>query len=233
MIKTIGTHINDFLSLFYPRLCHSCRKALIHGEDCICTFCRFELPQTHHHKERENPVSRIFWGRVDIETATALFYFQKGGKVQSLIHQFKYRGKTEIGDHLGKMLGHKLKDHPIWDPVEMIVPVPLHAQKKHKRGFNQSEVFGRGLSKAIQRPMLVNNLVRVARTSTQTRKARFKRWENVETVFMVNKPEQLRGRNILLVDDVVTTGSTLEACAQKLKEIKGVRVWVATIAMSV
>ena len=233
MIKTLGTHINDFLALFYPRLCHSCRKALIYGEDCICSYCLYDLPLTQLHKERENPVSRIFWGRVDVETATSLFYFQKGGKVQNLIHQFKYRGKTEIGIYLGNMLGNQLGNHPIWDPVDMIVPVPLHAQKKHKRGFNQSEIFGRGINQAFQRQLVVNNLVRVANTSTQTRKARFKRWENVETVFMVRKPEQLRGRNILLVDDVVTTGSTLEACAQKLKEIKGVKVWVATIAMSV
>jgi len=226
-------YVGDFLSLFYPRLCNGCRKALIKDEECLCTYCRFELPQTDFYDDRENPVSKIFWGRADIEIATSLFYFQKGGKVQSLIHQFKYKRKTEIGIYLGKMLGRQLKDHPVWEPIDVIVPVPLHAKKQYKRGFNQSEVFGRGIGSVFGRPVSVNNLARISKTDTQTRKSRFRRWENVETVFHVNKPEEFRGKHILLIDDVVTTGSTLEACAQKLKEIKGVRVWIATIAFTV
>ncbi|MFW5687505.1 MAG: ComF family protein [Bacteroidota bacterium] len=178
-------------------------------------------------------MSQIFWGRVDIETAAALLYFQKGSKVQNLIHRFKYKGKREIGIYLGQILGHRLRDHPVWQPVDIIVPVPLHQKKQQKRGYNQSEVFGRGISSSFKKPVVINNLVRIIRTDTQTRKTRFKRWENVETVFHVKDPDSFRGANILLIDDVVTTGSTLEACAQKLKEIKGVRVWVATIAMSV
>ncbi len=226
-------YTRDFFSLFYPRLCNGCNKALIREEECICSYCRFELPFTHFHKYRENPMSQIFWGRVDIETAAALLYFQKGSKVQNLIHRFKYKGKREIGIYLGQILGHRLRDHPVWQPVDIIVPVPLHQKKQQKRGYNQSEVFGRGISSSFKKPVVINNLVRIIRTDTQTRKTRFKRWENVETVFHVKDPDSFRGANILLIDDVVTTGSTLEACAQKLKEIKGVRVWVATIAMSV
>ncbi len=232
-MQKVASYVHDFWSLFYPRLCYSCHKALIREEETICSFCRFELPRTRMHKERENAMSRIFWGRVDVETATALFYFQKGGKVQQLIHQFKYRGRKDIGIFLGKQLALEIKNNPLWEPVEIIVPVPLHPKKKHKRGFNQSEVFGRGLSAGLNKPMIANNLVRVTKTSSQTRKSRFKRWENVETVFQLNKPEDLKGKNILLIDDVVTTGSTLEACAHKLKEVKGTRVWVATLAMSV
>lgn len=178
-------------------------------------------------------MTQVFWGRIDIETATALFYFQKGGKIQHLIHQFKYKGKTDVGIYLGRMLGRQLKDHPLWEPIDMIVPVPLHERKKHARGYNQSEVFGMGLTSTFKRPMVVNNLVRVTKTDSQTRKSRFRRWENVESVFEVKNPEAFRGKNILLIDDVVTTGSTLEACAGKLLQIKGVRVWLATIAMSV
>lgn len=223
----------DFLSLFYPRLCNGCKRALIQDEECLCSFCRYELPFTKIHNDRENSMSQVFWGRVDIETATALFYFQKGGKVQNLIHQFKYRGKTEIGIYLGKLLGRQLKNHPVWEPVDVIVPVPLHEKKQFKRGFNQSEVFGRGIRETFGRPMITDNLVRISRTGTQTRKARFKRWENVETVFSIKTPDTFRGKNVLLIDDVITTGSTLEACAQKLKAVKGVKVWLATIAMSV
>ncbi len=232
-MEKLKVYASDFLSLFYPRLCNGCKKALIQDEECLCSFCRYELPQTNFHKERENPMSQVFWGRVDIETATALFYFQKGGKVQNIVHQFKYKGKTEVGIYLGKILGRQLKSHPVWEPIDVIVPVPLHEKKQYKRGFNQSEVFGRGISTLFNRPVETNNLQRITRTDTQTRKGRFKRWENVETVFQVKKPDSFRGRNILLIDDVVTTGSTLEACARKLKDIKGVRVWVATIAITV
>jgi ComF family protein len=232
-MKKFKLYILGFFSLFYPRLCNSCRKALIQDEECICSFCRFELPHTSLHKERENKMSQIFWGRVTIETATSLFYFQKGGKVQTLIHQFKYKGKIDIGFYLGKLLGSQLKDHPLWEPIDLIVPVPLHDKKQHKRGFNQSEIFGKGIGTTFQRPVQTGNLVRITKTDSQTRKSRFRRWENVETVFHIKNPDAFRGKNILLIDDVVTTGSTLEACANKLLQIKGVKVWMATIAMSV
>jgi ComF family protein len=226
------TYLFDFFSLIYPRLCQACNKALIDQEECICSFCRFELPFTNLYKERENPLSKIFWGRVDIETATALFYFQKGGKIQSLVHGFKYKGKTATGEYFGRILGAQLKAYPLWEPIDVIVPVPLHKKKQNLRGYNQSEVFGRGISQTFNRPLIINNLVRITRTDTQTRKSRFRRWENVESVFHVNNPEFFRGKNILLIDDVVTTGSTLEACAQKLKEIRGTKVWISTIAMA-
>lgn len=232
-METAGKYINDFMGLFYPRLCNGCRRALLHDEECICSFCRFELPETNLHKQRENSVSRVFWGRADIETATSLFYFQKGSKVQNLIHQFKYKGRTEVGDYMGRRLGNQLKNEPLWEAIDLVVPVPLHPVKQHKRGFNQSEVFARGISETFKKQMDVNNLVRITKTDTQTRKNRFNRWENVESVFFVSKPERLRGRNILLVDDVITTGSTLEACTQKLKAVKGVRVWIASIAITV
>ena len=229
----LPAYIQDFFSLFYPRLCHSCKKALVKNEECLCSFCHFHLPLTNLHLERENSLTRIFWGRVEIETATALFYFQKGGNVQNLIHQFKYKGKKDIGNYLGQMLAGKLKDNPIWQPVDIIVPVPMHRKKKHKRGFNQSEVIAGGMKEILRKPLTANNLVKIDKTETQTRKTRFKRWENVESVFHVKNPEAFRGKNILIVDDVVTTGSTLEACCQKIKEIRGTRIWVATLAMSV
>lgn len=226
------SYLNDFFSLFYPRLCNACNKALIKEEQCICSFCKYQLPKTRFHLERENQLTRVFWGRVNIETATSLLYYHKGSMVQNLIHRFKYKGKKDIGVYLGNMLGSYLKDSPLWQPADVIVPVPLHEKKFHQRGFNQSEVFATGLSEIFKKPMLKNNLIRISHTQTQTRKTRFKRWENVSTVFDLRNPDDLRGKNVLIVDDVVTTGSTLESCCEKILSIQGTRVWVATIAMA-
>jgi ComF family protein len=227
-----ASYVNDFISLFYPRLCYACNRALIRQEECICSFCRYHLPQTNLHKEFDNAVSQIFWGRLPIETATSLFYFQKKGKVQNLIHQFKYKGKKDIGLYLGRMLGQQIKQSTFYDKTDVIIPVPLHAVKQHKRGFNQSEIIAQGISESLNKPLMVNNLVRIAKTDSQTRKSRFRRWQNVETVFHVKYPEKLKNLNILLVDDVITTGSTLESCGQKLMEVEGVKLWIATLAMA-
>lgn len=226
------SYFSDLLSLVYPRLCNSCQRALISEEECICSFCRFHLPQTRLHKEYDNALTQIFWGRLPIETATALFYFQKKSKVQNLIHQFKYKGKKDIGVYLGKILGHQLTESVYYDKIDLIVPVPLHQEKQHKRGFNQSEIIARGLAFSLKKPLKNNNLIRITKTDTQTRKSRFKRWKNVETVFHVRKPDEFKNKNILLVDDVITTGSTLEACGQKLLEIEGSKLWLVTLAMA-
>jgi ComF family protein len=228
-----AAYVHDFFSLFYPRLCNACRRSLIKDEECICTMCHFHLPRTDFFIEKENNFSQIFWGRLPIETATALFYFQKKGKVQNLIHQLKYKGKSEIGIYLGKMLGNQLSRSIYYDPVDLIIPVPLHPAKQHKRGYNQSELIARGVSQGLNLPLSTGNLVRVTKTETQTRKSKFRRWQNVETVFQINDPKKLQNKNILLIDDVVTTGSTLEACGQKLLEIQGVKLWIATLAIAI
>lgn len=231
-MNSLWPYIDDFLSLFYPRLCYACNRALIKEEECICSFCNYHLPQTHFYKEKENALSQIFWGRIPIETACTLFYFHKKGKVQNLIHQFKYKGKKDIGIYLGKMLGDQLKKSMYYDSVDVIVPVPLHREKQYKRGFNQSEMISRGVAKSLNKSIVLNNLVRVTKSGTQTRKARFKRWQNVETVFKINNPKEFEHKNILLIDDVITTGATLESCGQKLLAAKGVKLWIATLAIA-
>jgi len=224
--------MHNFFSLFFPRTCHSCGETLISGEECICTFCQFHLPFTHLSKDNENKLTEIFWGRVSIETGSPLFYFQKGGKVQHLIHRFKYKGFREIGHYLGVLHGNDLKKSLYYQGLNMVVPVPLHPAKVRKRGFNQSEIFGMGLAQSLDIPLVSDGLLRIIPTSTQTRKTRFRRWENVESVFHIPDPGVFENKNILLVDDVVTTGSTLEACAHKLLEINGTRIWLATIAIT-
>lgn len=222
--------LDDLVSLVYPKICMACSKALVRNEDCICTNCRYHLPRTHYHLDSDNPVSRLFWGRVDIRSAAAYFLFTKGGNVQQLIHRLKYEGQKKAGITLGEMYGNELKQSDHFTGIDVIVPVPLHPEKLRSRGYNQCDLFAKGLSKSLSVPADIANVHRAVATSTQTRKSRFERWKNVEYVFKVHNPHQLQGRHILLVDDVVTTGATLEACAQVLLSIPGTRVSIAAIA---
>lgn len=223
----------DFISLVFPRICESCGNTLLRHERCICNFCLHHLPRTDFHLHIDNPASRLFWGRVKVNSATSLFYFHKGSRVQHLIHGLKYKGKQDVGLFLGKLYGEILKDTALYGDVDVIVPVPLHPKKKRKRGYNQSEALARGFSSSMGIIVDTNTLVRVTATATQTRKSRFSRWENVKEVFLLKDTEAFTNLHILLVDDVVTTGATLEACAQELLKIPGVRVSIATIACAI
>ncbi|MCW3104896.1 MAG: Amidophosphoribosyltransferase [Bacteroidetes bacterium] len=221
---------DDFISLIFPRICLSCGKSLYKSEHSICTYCSYHLPKTNYHTDNENPIAKIFWGRINIHSASAYYAFGKGGKVQHLIHQLKYRGQKDIGVTLGKFYGYDLRKCDSFKTVETIIPVPLHPRKQKKRGYNQSEFFAAGLAETMKAKTDFSTLYRAYESETQTRKSRFSRWKNVETVFRLKDPEQLAGRHILLVDDVITTGATLEACAQTLLQIPGVRISIATIA---
>jgi ComF family protein len=222
--------LKELLSLFFPNVCQSCGKVLYHSENCICTSCRYFLPQTQFHLDKENAVAKLFWGRVDINSAAAYYNFNKGGSVQRLIHQLKYKGKREIGVTIGKFYGTDLKQSNLFKDVNVVMPVPLHKSKERKRGYNQSEMFAAGIAQAMNIELSTNNLVRIAATETQTKKSRYDRWKNVETVFAITDNLKLENKHILLVDDVITTGATIEACAQKLLEIGNVKLSVATIA---
>ncbi len=221
-----------FSTLVYPRTCCSCGSVLVTGELHVCGFCRVAMPRTDFFSHVENPLKQRFWGRVPVETGTALFYFQKGGRVQRVIHQFKYRGNLKLGFFLGRLLGLTIRSSPHYKGLDLIIPVPLHSDKERARGFNQSEVICRGVSDVLNIPCRADLLVKVDETATQTKKDRFRRWENVSEVFKVTDEATLSSKNILLVDDVITTGATLEACAIKLLHISGVKVWVATLAIT-
>ncbi|MCD8741917.1 ComF family protein [Mucilaginibacter roseus] len=225
-----NTYLADLIALIFPELCAACDTQLVKGERVICTACRFDLPYTNFHQQKENIVARQFWGKLKVEHAYALLYFTKGGKVQNMVHRFKYDGEKQIGIALGKIAGEQLNGVDQADKIDYIIPVPLHKSKLRKRGYNQSKLFANGLAEKLNTLVEINNLIRVVATETQTRKSRFARFENMQQVFTVANADKLTGKHVLLVDDIVTTGSTLEACGIELLKIPGLKLSIATIA---
>ncbi len=223
--------LKDFLNLFYPDLCIVCNEHLLFQEEYICTKCLYNLPKTKFHLDKDNPVAQLFWGRVKIENASAFYYYTKGSKYQKMIHKFKYHGLKEIGFVLGKALGNEIKNSDFSD-IDIIIPVPLHPKKLRKRGYNQSDWIAMGLGETMNKIVDCKNLYRNIHTSTQTNKSRFERWKNVENIFKLKEKNQLINKHILLVDDVVTTGSTLEACANAILEVPNTKVSIASLAIA-
>jgi ComF family protein len=224
--------LGGFVSLFYPQLCLSCGKNITPDQDAICISCQVKLPKTGFHLEKENLFTDRFWGRIDIESGTSFYHFAKSGRVQHLIHNLKYKGKSEVGIKLGNLYGKVLKKSPLYETVDIIIPVPLHPKKELKRGYNQSDMFAKGLAEAMKLDWNRNVLIRTKMTETQTKKSRLERLKNVHDVFKVNNADILKNKHVLIVDDVLTTGATLEACATKILEIPNTKVSLATIAFA-
>ncbi len=220
------------MSLIYPRACEACEALLYKHEEMICNSCLMGLPKGNFHKHKNNIVLQILGGRVPVASAASLYVFEKGGKVQRLLHAIKYEGKQSLAIMLGKLLGNELKEVDGFCNADLIIPVPLHVNKLNKRGFNQSEVFSKGLSEALNIAVDANNLFRQTETSTQTRKRKYERWENVKNVFELKNKNALKNKHIVLVDDVITTGATIEAAWQALKEVDGIKLSLATIAFA-
>jgi ComF family protein len=224
--------LRDFIALIYPNVCLACGNSLYRHEKHICTFCSYQLPMTNFHYHQDNPVSKIFWGRVNIHSATAFYYFKRGTKVQHLLHELKYKGQKGVGETLGEWFGKELKKSPLFDTVDIVVPVPLHPKKKKKRGYNQSDCIAEGLAKGMEITWSDKLLFRDVATETQTKKSRIRRWENVSSIFRVDNDPRFHNKHFLLVDDVITTGSTIESCAQELIKIPGAKVSVGAIAFT-
>jgi len=201
-------------------------------EQVICTSCQYYLPKTNFQLEKENTFTDRLWGRFPMHTGAAFYHFIKGGRVQRLIHNLKYNNKPEVGYRIGIKYGEILKQAPLYSDCDVIIPVPLHPKRKRQRGYNQSETFAKGLSESMEIKYYKNALIRTKSTATQTKKSRLERLENVGTAFQINRPEHLQGKKILIVDDVLTTGATLEACALKILEVPGVRISMVTIGMA-
>jgi len=229
-MKVLRGYLADFISLLFPELCPACQASLVANERIICSDCSYNLPYTNFHLQADNTVARQFYGKINVEAAYALYYFTKGGKVQNLMHHFKYMGMQQIGNLLGNMAGAQLTENPVFNTVDLIIPVPLHKSRLKERGYNQSTCFAKGLAQKLNAIVEDNNLQRVVATATQTHKSRFARFENMQEVFVVKQPEKLINKHVLLVDDIVTTGSTLEACGIELLKIPGLKLSIATIA---
>jgi ComF family protein len=225
---------SDFLSLIYPNSCEACGALLVVGERTLCSTCRYKLPRTSYWLQKGNPVEQIFWGRVPVVNACSLFFMSKGSRYRKLLHKLKYGNKPQIGVALGLLLGNELAKVADYANVEFIVPVPLHVKRQRKRGYNQSEKIAVGISQATGKPLLTDAVFRQRYNETQTKKMREERWSNVSDIFAVRPGAEARlaGRHILLVDDVLTTGSTVEACATAMLKAADCKVSVATLAVA-
>jgi ComF family protein len=211
----------DFIGLLYPNLCGGCLRPIYFGESIICTSCLFEIPYTDDHLNLENRVAKQFWARIQFDAAMSLLQFKKGTRVQNMLHQLKYKGKKELGHLLGTMIGDKLLISVLYKDIDLIIPVPMHKKKLYTRGYNQSLCIAEGIAQVLGCPVSHDALQKVKETATQTHKGRLSRNENMASVFEVVAPFKLQGKHILLVDDVITTGATIEAC--------GIELWLAGI----
>jgi ComF family protein len=220
----------DFVNLFLPRLCLACRGHLVRGERILCTECLLSMARTDFHQKRDNLLEQAFWGRCLIERAAAYSVYNRGSRIRKLIHSLKYEGRTDIGRILGEMYGAVLAESGFMDGIDLIIPVPLHPARQRKRGYNQSECIARGLTGSTGVAYRSDIMIRAEGGGSQTSRGRYERWENVEGLFRVRKPDQISGRHILVVDDVITTGSTIEACVIALQSAGNVRVSVAALA---
>lgn len=232
-MKLHSNVLSPLVNFFYPHICLGCGSDILESENLLCLECINDLPHTGFAIHANNPVEKIFWGRISINAGMSEFYFSKSSIIQNCIHEFKYRGNRKMGLALGKMMGKSLLNSNRFLNIDTLVPLPLFTQKEFKRGFNQSTILCAGIKEIMNIPVLTKNVIRIVPTETQTKKGRIQRWENVEKSFSVLDPEGLKEKNILLVDDVITTGATLEACGAEILKVEGVQLSIATLAIAI
>jgi ComF family protein len=223
---------NSLINLFFPKVCVGCKSLIGSNEYVICTSCRHELPLTNHHLNPENEAFKKFYGRIPVENVSAFLYFHKKGMVQEMIHNLKYKGHEEIGTLLGEWYATDLKDCIFLKNIDTIIPVPLHKKRLKERGYNQVTNFGLALSESLKIPLNENILIRKVYSKTQSKKNLLGRIEGIETVFDVTFKEEDTNKHYLLIDDVITTGSTLEACSKALLKIPGTKISIVCMAMA-
>jgi len=224
--------VKNLLNLFFPKVCYACNNLLADRETYVCTDCRHNLPVTNYHFSNDETVQKALYGRVKLENATALLQFQKKGMVQHLLHGLKYKGYEDIGAFLGKWLGEELKAIEVYSNIDAVIPVPLHKKKLRKRGYNQVEKFGQEIAQALNVPYIDNVLVKTTSTKTQVFKERIARWNNNNEVFSITNISTIANKHILLVDDIITTGATIEVCSNELLKADNVKISLATMAIA-
>lgn len=217
----------SLLDVFYPNLCHLCLEDLKLNETHVCLSCSFNMPYIGQTDADAEKLKRLFWGRVEVENVHALLNYQKGNQVQLLLHQLKYKNKVKLGQYYGRLLGGVMLGTRHFS---RILPVPLHPKKFRQRGFNQSTAISKGIASILNLPIDEMSLRRNQYNDSQTKFSKFDRWENVKSIFSVVKPKNLENQHVLLVDDVLTTGATIEACVSELLKVKNCTVSIATLA---
>jgi ComF family protein len=229
-VKTaISSFFSPLLHLFYPHICIGCGTDILGEDHPVCLKCLSELPNTDFAYMEGNPMEKLFWGRLKLHACTSQFYFTKGNVIQSLVHELKYKNNKQVGVYLGRMLGKSILDNDRFRNIDILVPLPLFADKERRRGYNQSFLICEGISEIINLPVMTGNILRERPTESQTLKKRKERWENVEGSFTIKDPDSLINKHILLVDDVITTGATLEACGSEILKIPGSTLSIATL----
>jgi len=231
-LRLTSAILSPFLHFFYPHNCLGCGSDIIEAENFLCLECINNLPHTGFALHANNPVEKTFWGRITVVAAMSEFYFSKDSIMQNLIHEFKYKGNRNVGLYLGNIMGKSLLSSNRFSDINALVPLPLFSEKESKRGYNQSFILCAGINEILHIPVITKNVIRIIRTETQTKKSRIQRWENVEKSFSVLESQRLEGKHILLVDDVITTGATLEACGAEILKTAGTSLSIATLAMA-
>jgi ComF family protein len=224
--------LKSVLDLFFPKVCYACQFQLSDNEAYICTNCRHNLPVTNYHLDNDDFVLKTFYGRAKIEHATALLRFEKKGITQQLIHNLKYKGHEDIGMFLGKWLGEELKDIQAYQTIDTVIPVPLHKKKLRKRGYNQVAKFGQEIAKQLNTSYCDDVLVKITNTKSQVSKNRFSRWISNDELFIIQNKEKINNKHILLVDDIITSGATMEACISVLNKAHNVKISIAAMAIA-
>ena len=232
MIK-LQSSLNDLLHLFFPHTCVGCGSDVLDQQQLLCLRCLNELPATNFFDQPGNPVEQVFYGRIPVQNAGAGYFFTKDSLIKNIIAQLKYRGNREIGVYLGKLIGNLLQNSPRFAGVDVLVPLPLNPRREKKRGYNQATAICNGIASVWNKPVSENNAIRKVYTETQTHKNRVSRWQNMDGIFAINDPSLLQNKHVLLVDDVVTTGATLEACGSEILKISGTTLSIATLAYTI
>ena len=216
--------------MLFPNLCVCCDGYLSFQEDKVCDLCLYTLPKFEQLAYKDNAVAKKFWGRLNAEAATAVLNFNGSGDVRKILHQIKYKGNMDLGKEMGVLMGSKIVIMELHATVDFIIPVPLHAKRQNFRGYNQCDLLADGISEVTQLRVRKDVLVRQKHNGTQTKKKRYERFINAKEIFRVAKPEELKNKHVLLLDDVITTGATLEACGSALLEVEGLKLSIICLA---